>query len=654
MLVYFNEFNVVCGKYRYLPYNSGLLRAYAEVDPIIWDNYEFAPFIYEMDTPANVLAKYIKPPDVAAFSVSMWNEQLNLAVAREVKARWPRCLIVFGGCHVPHRPEFYMMEHPFIDVCVKAEGEEAFREILLRLIGCPSTWDFSGLCGVTYRRGNDLVSNVGERPFVKDLDRYPSPYLTGMFDGLLNDGHQWQAIIETNRGCPFDCSFCYWAQGGLALKYKFHGMDYVKAEIDWCGRNHIPYVFGADSNWGMHHRDKELSEYMVETKRKHGYPDKFRVCFGKNTDEKIFQVASILHSADLEKGITLARQSNDEQTLKNIRRDNIKLATYRNLQARFNDLEVPVYSELILGLPGETVESWKRGIDELLTSGLRNQLFVYLCQILPNTELADPEYRERHKIQSKRIKLTEIHGTVRSGDWVDEYEDIVIATASMPHDEWREMVKFSWAMMFLHSMKAGFFVLGWLWDRLKIPPSEFISFIQSDLSKSFGWDNLLDRMLNGEGRGIVLPEYGGIYWDVEEAALLLASEDWVSYYVWINATVREFLESEGESSPVGEETDEIDEMSLYQIDRMPEAIGRLLYKWRGHSRIELPFQWNLPEYFDKLGGSSPIQLERNPQKLILKPKDFGGDRERFARETVLWGRKSGTMLVPCEWENVDV
>src|SRR3990167_9400177 len=127
----------------------------------------------------------------------------------------------------------------------------------------------------------------------------------------------------------------------------------------------------------MNKRDGEIADFLVALKTRTGFPDKFRTCYGKNTDDKIFQIGSLFHRHKLEKGITLARQSNDATVLKNIKRGNISMETYKNLQERFNSENIPIYSELILGLPGETVESWRRGIDELLRAGLKNQLFMY-------------------------------------------------------------------------------------------------------------------------------------------------------------------------------------------------------------------------------------------------------------------------------------
>ena len=182
--VYFNEYNIRMGPLSYLPLVSGLLRAHAETSEVIKETYKFKPFIYTLDSVPTILANYDETPAVAAFSLSMWNERLNLAIAREVKARWSDCLIVLGGAQVPHYPTEYMKEHPFIDVCVRAEGEEAFMAILERFV---ESRDFSDIPSVTWRDGT-IHENTGEWPFSRDLDMYPSPYLEGLFDNLVEKG----------------------------------------------------------------------------------------------------------------------------------------------------------------------------------------------------------------------------------------------------------------------------------------------------------------------------------------------------------------------------------------------------------------------------------------------------------------------------------
>ena len=111
-------------------------------------------------------------------------------------------------------------------------------------------------------------------------------------------------------------------------KYRHHYLERVFAEIDWIAEKKIKYVFNADSNFGMHKRDMDIAKKLVETKKKFGYPEKFRTCWGKNTSEQIFQIASLLNLYDMEKGVTLTRQTNSEVALKNVKRDNIKLDAY--------------------------------------------------------------------------------------------------------------------------------------------------------------------------------------------------------------------------------------------------------------------------------------------------------------------------------------
>ena len=128
-------------------------------------------------------------------------------------------------------------------------------------------------------------------------------------------------------------------------------MDTIYKEIDYFCEKKIEYVFNADSNFGMHKRNYDIALKLVENKKNKGYPEKFRTCWGKNTSEMIFKIASLMHYYELDKGMTLARQSNSKEVLKNAKRDNIKLNACSTLQNKFNLINVPVYAEMILGLP---------------------------------------------------------------------------------------------------------------------------------------------------------------------------------------------------------------------------------------------------------------------------------------------------------------
>ena len=65
----------------YLPYVSGIFSAYIKTSKIVKSNIKIMPFIFEPDTVENIIKKYNKPA-IVAFSISMWNEQLSLSVAK--------------------------------------------------------------------------------------------------------------------------------------------------------------------------------------------------------------------------------------------------------------------------------------------------------------------------------------------------------------------------------------------------------------------------------------------------------------------------------------------------------------------------------------------------------------------------------------------
>jgi radical SAM superfamily enzyme YgiQ (UPF0313 family) len=507
---------------------------------------------------------------------------------------------------------------------------------------------------VSYRHPDTgaFTHNLEHPNFERSLDAYPSPYLTGKFDYLFDEYPEitFQAIIETNRGCPFLCTFCYWGRGGTTRKYRYHDLDRVLAEITWAGERRILYLFNADSNFGMHKRDQQIAEHLVKTKKAYGYPDKFRTCWGKNTDDSIFSIAKLLHDNNLDKGITLSRQSNSNQVLVNIKRGNIKHETYTNLQRIFNDHSISVYTELILGLPGETQESWRSGIEQTLRSGLKNQLMVYVCEVYPNTDLAEPAYIEKHGIKTRKGLLREIHGTRRSAAWVPEFQEFVYETATMPHATWRRMFKFSILVMLLHSLKLGMFVLSYLYEKYEVDYVAFIEFLQERqdrfpdtvIAAELGFiDEYIERLMNGDGRGVEFPMYGDIYWDAEEACFLRIVDQKERFYREIAMLLRVFL---GEQGLVVDDR-ELDDVLRYQEMRVPSRTDP--------ASIDYTFSSNIPEYMERLFGNRPIPLEQVRQRSIVQAKMVSSDPVEFARQVLLWGRKSGAILNDSKWEDLE-
>ena len=630
--LYFNEFNLLMGSggVVYLPLVSGILSAYIKTSKLVRDNVEVQPFIFRPDTHQQILNSYSNP-DIACFSIAMWNEQLSLKVAKGIKEQFPHSKIIFGGAQCPHVPTQYMQEHPFIDFCVRAEGEDAFLELCEKLI--EDSQEFHQIPNLAYWKNGEVVVNEERPTFNKSLDLYPSPYLTGEFDYLLTEDHSFQAIIETNRGCPFLCTYCYWGRGGTTQKYRFRDLETVFKEIDFFAKNKIEYVFNADSNFGMHKRDYDIALKLVENKKRFGYPEKFRTCWGKNSSERIFRIATLLHLNGIDKGVTLARQSNSPTVLKLVKRDNIKLQAYSTLQERFNTIDIPVYAEMILGLPGETYDSWKNGLDELLETGLNNQLFVYMAEVYPNTELADPGYQEKYKIQTARIQLSEIHCSPRQQNWLDEYQHIVVETFSMSRRDWQRMVVFSVLTMLMHSMKLGYYVLIYLHFINGLKYSDIIEAVmRSKRSFLAGLIELIheytENILSGKGRGVLLPDYSDVYLDIEELIFLKVTENPEQFYSELS---EELLSS-------FDETDVIDFMEAIRFQKAMVPFFKTTT-----DTIELQFGKDYPSFFYQIRFGGDGVIENKPARVSIEREGYLS-KHKFTTSRLIRARKSGTIL----------
>src|SRR3990167_9035295 len=143
--VEFFELQLRMGKRAYLPLVSGQLAAFAWTHPEIASAYRVGQVHFAHDPPDQIEQECSPEIDVAAFSVSLWNEQLSLEMARRVRTRHPHALIVFGGTHIPFDGRAYLQQHLSIDLTVRGEGERTFQSILLSRRNGQSYGDVPGL-----------------------------------------------------------------------------------------------------------------------------------------------------------------------------------------------------------------------------------------------------------------------------------------------------------------------------------------------------------------------------------------------------------------------------------------------------------------------------------------------------------------------------
>ena len=569
-------------KSAYLPYAAGLLVANAWADPNVRETYRFRRFVFVKENVAQAAASF-ETPAVVGFSNYIWNTEYNKALAKEVKRLYPACTVIFGGHNVPPDGTF-LEEFGYIDLLIHAEGEEAFRAVLLELN--KSTPDFSGIHNLSYRASDGTIRTTPTD--VLDRTDFPSPYLTGVFDDILKEHPDMQldAILETSRGCPRSCAYCDW--GCTNSRVKLFPLDRVLAEIEWFGQHKIAFLWGADANFGAYERDELIADKLIETRKKYGCPERIRTNYAKNQYDRVFRISRKLESVGLTKeGATLSFQSLNPATLKSIGRSNMSFDKFRELMRLYQENGVTTYSELILGLPEETYESFCRGIGKLLELGQHRLINVYNCEILPNSPMAENSYREKYGIRTANVNFLIAHSSMNPE--ITERTDYVVGTNTMSPEEWVRANIFACFEKSFHHYGLMVFIAVYLFYEKKIPYERFYNDLialsrDSDAPLLHGAYEFLTRFYSDviEEKPIRLYTneiYGKITWDPEHTPFMDIIYRLDDYY----RAVTPLLLSYGIEKTV------LEELLAYQ---------QTMLKRPKRNRFSARFSYNWPSYFE--------------------------------------------------------
>ncbi len=400
------------------PLSLALLVAYASEHDgqRLADRYDFIP---EFLTDEEHLADRANEPSIFVFSNYVWNVERNLALSQLVKQANPASLTIHGGPSTPKYPgdvEEFFARHEHVDVAVHGEGEETFAELLSTVDATLPTQlgALHDVCGLTYREVGGGVTRTGDRDRIVELDTIPSPYLLGLLDpfGAAHAG----AIIETNRGCPYGCTFCDWGSATLSRIRKF-SMERVFAELEWSAVHQIDVASIADANFGIMERDVDIAEKIAELKRAYGYPRTVATNYAKNTVKHLRKIIEIFADVEILTEGVVSLQSMDEPTLKIIRRSNIKLEKYNELTTEFRNARLPLAADIMMGLPGSTPASFRNDLQQCTNRDVRVR--ANATQLLPNSPMNEPEYRREHGITAKPGELVMETSTYTRAEWED-------------------------------------------------------------------------------------------------------------------------------------------------------------------------------------------------------------------------------------------
>lgn len=428
----------------YLPYSAGVIWSYAIADPAIRDAWEVSEWVWRRDE-VEPIAQRLAKNDIVAFSTYVWNHNYNYELARRAKELNPNLLTIFGGPEPAITDPDIFRKNPFIDLVICYEGEITFRKVMQHI----DSRDWENIPGLLINRNGEAVQTEDAKR-IESLEEVASPYLSGVFDKLVADNPEitWQGTLETNRGCPFQCTFCDW--GSLTYnKVKKFELERVFDELEWMAKRNFDWISITDANFGMFpERDGMIADKIIECQEKYGSPRTFSVAWAKNQKKEVIDIVKkLLDARGFNQGLTLSVQSLDLDVLENIRRKNMEINKLEEVFELCEQRNIPVYTELILGLPGENLETWKNNFYRLFEMGNHTGITVFQAQLLENAEM-NLLQKKLFKITSQPV--TDYFSGSYSNEHVIESIDIITGTKDMPWDMMLDAHVFSWFINTMH------------------------------------------------------------------------------------------------------------------------------------------------------------------------------------------------------------
>ena len=384
------------------------------------------------------------PPDILGLSNYCWSHNVSSEIFKMCKKTNPNVVTVWGGPNFPidfPSQKKFMKEHSEVDVYVPTEGETGFSNVVKLILDLNSLDDapmqilkhpIEGC--VSRNKDGDIQYNISTIR-ISSLDDIPSPYQNGMMDKFF-DG-KLTPMLQTNRGCPFHCTFCTDGRDEVNRVNQF-SIKRVQSDINYIAK-HIPEnthsLHISDLNFGMYPRDIDICEELAKIQHDYNYPKYIKCTTGKNQKDKIIKAIKKLNNS---LRVTMSVQSLDPEVLSNIRRDNISVEHMLALYPALKEADLQTTSEVILGLPGETFENHIQTLRDLVKARM-DEIVVHTCMLLDGSEMGLPEERKKWDMKTKFRVLQRDFAELSNGKKVIEYEEVIVGSNTMTFEEYIEL-----------------------------------------------------------------------------------------------------------------------------------------------------------------------------------------------------------------------
>lgn len=353
------------------------------------------------------------PPDVLALAVFIWNEPTQHWLAREFKQRFPHSTVIMGGPQLTaHRnPEFFK-EFPWVDWAVYGDGERPFQQIVDLLCDPNSIPESDIRNAVRLCQGqwtcypHELLADseylaqsvwLGQEDEVRRV-------VAGLNSAGIPSSHV-KFAVEFARGCMYECTFCDWGQT-LSNKVKRRRSDWRK-EIDLFHRVDVP-IRESDANFGQWPEDIEIFEYansLTQSNSNFYFIPKNLSKLKRSSILYIMRRCYEVHGNQGHAYQDWALQDPDERVLEAVDRPSIPFDDVCRMIQELNksvnsDLSLNHTVQLIIGLAGQSLDSWSRSIQRIWNEAGIKRFNVETWNYLPNSPAASADYVQQYQIST--------------------------------------------------------------------------------------------------------------------------------------------------------------------------------------------------------------------------------------------------------------
>ena len=340
--------------------------------------------------PTNLLFNEIKAfkPDIVASSAITPSYPALKEIMHRIKKVYPHIKTIVGGVHVTACPEEVSKESCF-DIIVLGEGDRVIPELL-------SSYSFKNVPAIIY--GDNYLHKTecsSKRELIQDLDALPYPAWQ-LFDikkyknSRLSSRRNPVGLIETSRGCAFQCNFC--SKLTFGTHYRVKAPERVVDEMEYilkCGFKEIHIV--DDSFTQNINRAKQICIEIMKRKLKFSWS----LLNGVRVDMLDFEFLKLAKRAGCwQTGFGI--ESGDQAVLDKIGKKT-KISQIEKAVKLAKKAGLDTFGFFVFALSGETKESMKKTIEFARTLPLDTAKFD-ICIPYPGTR-----YYEELKLEGRII-----------------------------------------------------------------------------------------------------------------------------------------------------------------------------------------------------------------------------------------------------------